>query len=225
MDTSTRPTAFGRFFLKSPGFLPFVGIFIGIILVIVNFILGFLLPTSIVVLFLVLIMAGISGFKNINGLVNMISGWTGAQHVVSSSIIIAILLILLKIRLLENIQVDELNKTLILMSVFGRWIGSISMFLCPLTTESLVEADISPNTKIGSVFIFSIIAFLIAFFSWWIKGISIFMIVLGFGILFALLIRVKFEKNTEETFRAGIEITEIITLIFIYLLTSRGYNI
>lgn len=218
MDTSTRPTAFGRFFLKSPGFLPFVGIFIGIILVIVNFILGFLLPTSIVVLFLVLIMAGISGFKNINGLVDVISGWIGAQHVVSSSIIIAIFIVLLKIRLLENIQVYELNKTLILVPVFGRWISSISIFLCPY-------ADINVSNRAGNIFIFSIIAFLIAFFSWWIKGISIFMIVLGFGILFALLIRVKFEKNTEETFRAGIEITEIITLIFIYLLTSRGYNI
>jgi len=127
------------------------------------------------------------------------------------------LIILIKIKLIESIPSNDLNKSLVIVPVFGRWISSVSLFLCPYP-------DTNIRSNAGNVVVSSVIAFLIVLIMWGIKGIGLFMMVLGFGILISLLIRVKFGESTNMTYRANIEITEIITLMFICILFSSTYH-
>jgi len=217
-------------------YFPLVGLLLGLFLIGVNALLSFFnFPSLAMNVITVIVLMVITGGLHLDGLADtadaFLSGRPGEQmlEIMRDSrtgvmgVLSLISVILLKIILLFSISSSLEPSALILMCSLSRWSAVGAAFFFPYARqEGKAEALIKGmNLKI---FILSAIAAVFcASIAWQIRGLIVLLIVTGFSYLFGKFSTKKIGGVTGDTLGATIELTEIVTLLSVFILGNIQY--
>ncbi|MDD5116861.1 MAG: adenosylcobinamide-GDP ribazoletransferase [Candidatus Omnitrophica bacterium] len=217
-------------------YFPFIGLLLGLFLIGVNALLSFLnFPSLAMNVITVITLIFITGGLHLDGLSDtadaFLSGRPGEQmlEIMRDSrtgvmgVLSLISVILLKIILLFSISGSLESSALILMCSLSRWSAVAAVFFFPYARQQgKAEAFIKGmNLKI---FILSAVAtVLCASIAWQIRGLIVLLIVTGFSYALGKFSVKKIGGITGDTLGATIELTEIITLLAIFILGNIQY--
>jgi len=217
-------------------YFPLVGLLLGLFLIGVNALLSFFnFPSLAMNVITVIVLMVITGGLHLDGLADtadaFLSGRPGEQmlEIMRDSrtgvmgVLSLISVILLKIILLFSISSSLEPSALILMCSLSRWSAVGAAFFFPYARqEGKAEAFIKGmNLKI---FILSAIAAVFcASIAWQIRGLIVLLIVTGFSYLFGKFSTKKIGGVTGDTLGATIELTEIVTLLSVFILGNIQY--
>jgi len=212
-------------------FYPFVGLLLGLFLSGVSVLFSFLnfspLALSVITVVVLIIITGglhldglsdtadafLSGKPKGQMLEIMRDSRTGVMGVLS-----LISVILIKIVLLFSISKSLQPIALMLMCSLSCWSAVAAMFFFPYARKE-GKAGIFIKGMNLKIFIFSSIAAVFcAATVWQVKGLIILLIVTGFSYAAGRFSTGKIGGITGDTLGAGIELTEVITLLFIFIL-------
>lgn len=212
-------------------FFPFIGLLLGLFLAGINLLLSFLsFPSLALNVITVVVLIVITGGIHLDGLSDtadaFLSGKPKEQmlgimrdsHAGVMGVLSLISVILLKVALLSSISLSLKPIVLMLMCSLSRWSAVATMFFFPYARQE-GKAGVFIKGMNLRIFIFSSIA---AVFSaaviWQIKGLVILIIVTGLAYLMGKFSTKKIGGITGDTLGAGIELTEIITLLLVFIL-------
>ncbi|MDD5692024.1 MAG: adenosylcobinamide-GDP ribazoletransferase [Candidatus Omnitrophica bacterium] len=217
-------------------YFPFIGLLLGLFLIGVNALLSFLnFPSLAMNVITVITLIFITGGLHLDGLSDtadaFLSGRPGEQmlEIMRDSrtgvmgVLSLISVILLKIILLFSISGSLESGALILMCSLSRWSAVAAVFFFPYARqEGKAEAFIKGmNLKI---FILSaVVAVICASLAWQIRGLIVLLIVTGFSYALGKFSVKKIGGITGDTLGATIELSEIITLLAIFILGNIQY--
>jgi adenosylcobinamide-GDP ribazoletransferase len=126
--------------------------------------------------------------------------------------------ILLKVALLFSISLSLKPIVLMLMCSLSRWSAVATVFFFPYARQE-GKAGVFIKGMNLRIFILSlIVAVVSAAVVWQIKGLVILLIVTGFSYMMGKFSTKKIGGITGDTLGAGVEITEIIILLLIFIL-------
>ncbi len=137
----------GKFFRASVIWFPLIGLFIGFSVAMLILLLSPCLPGSVLAVFSILLLAGVSGFLHLDGLADSGDGLLSSRpkdialSIMRDSrsgamgVIVLIFLILAKFAVLSSLTMNTLIPTLILMPVAGRTAILLSMAVLPYARE------------------------------------------------------------------------------------------
>jgi len=212
-------------------FFPLIGLLLGLFLAGTNSLLSFLnFPTLALNVITVVVLIFITGGLHLDGLSDTADAFlsgkpreqmleimrdsrTGVMGVLS-----LISIILLKIILLFSISSSLEPKALMLMCSLSRWSAVAMMFFFPYARQE-GKAGVFVKGMNLRIFIFSSIAAVVAVaVVWQIKGLLILLIVTGLSYALGKFSTKKIGGITGDILGAGIELTEIITLLLVFIL-------
>ncbi len=137
----------GKFFRASVIWFPLIGLFIGLSAALLVLLLSPYLTRSVLAVFSILLLAGISGFLHLDGLADSGDGLLSSRprdialSIMRDSrsgamgVIVLIFLVLAKFAVLSSLTINTLIPTLILMPVAGRTAILLSMAVLPYARE------------------------------------------------------------------------------------------
>lgn len=206
--------------VNSVVFFPLVGLILGLILVGTNFILSLFFPPLLSPLLTFIVYLLLTGCMHLDGFADTIDGLYGGKtkeeilRIMDDSNIGAIgavwlfILLILKVSLLVNFNISNLNFAFIIMPVLSRTGIILQMFFAPA----------AKNTGLGSIFCKKVsfkqltivigFSFLISLF-FGLKGIFVFLITILVSILITLYFKRKLGGITGDIFGLTVEIIEI----------------
>ncbi|MDD5408710.1 MAG: adenosylcobinamide-GDP ribazoletransferase [Candidatus Omnitrophica bacterium] len=212
-------------------FYPVVGLLLGLFLSGVNVSVSFLNFSSltrnvITVVVLIIITGGLhldglsdtadaflSGKPREKMLEIMRDSRTGVMGVLS-----LISVILLKIALLFSINISLQPIALMLMCSLSRWSAVAAMFFFPYARQDGKAGVFIKGMNLKIFILSSVAVVLCASIAWQVRGLIILLIVTGFSCLAGKFSTKKIGGITGDTLGAGIELTEIITLLSVFIL-------
>jgi adenosylcobinamide-GDP ribazoletransferase len=215
---------------KSMLYFPLAGLFIGICLVGVNLSLSLLLPKSVVDGLIITFLVVMTGSMHLDALADTIDGIASGKErkeklrimkdptVGAMGVVAIILVLMLKYLALTAIPDMLKNQALLVMPVMGRWAQVIVSYFS--SYAGLKRGLGVPFTTHVSLFILvaaSIMAVLIAFCLFLVKGAVIAGSILLFSFFYSLFFKRLLGGVTGDVLGAGNEIIEAAVLIMILI--------
>ena len=217
------------------GYFPVIGVVIGLVLAGLNYVLGLVLPPSVVNVLLIVSLVVMTGALHLDGLIDTCDGLaahrspeerrqimhdsrTGAYGVVG-----AVLLLLVKYILLNNVPQDSMMLTLILMPAVSRWAVVYAIFAHPYANPSGLGRLFKQVTRWLQLLMATIIALAMAAGLFRLAGL---VTVCGVWVLItavAAYLRWKLDGLTGDTYGAINEIAEVGMLTMVVLLTYNQW--
>lgn len=216
---------------RSALYFPLVGALIGLILVAVDFVFKIFLPGPIVNVFILVILALITGALHLDGFIDSMDGLLSGREkkkileimrdsrIGSFGVLAAIFLILLKLSFLNEIVSEIRYPILIIMPVISRWAAVYAAWNYPYARDTSGTGE--PFAKLAGAKEFigaTVFAAILAIFLMRFKGIIIWLAAFLFLLLLTKWINKKIGGMTGDTYGAIIEIMELIILILAYLI-------
>ena len=212
-------------------YFPLVGLLLGLFLAGLNALLSFLnLPFLAMNVITVVVLIVITGGLHLDGLSDTADAFLSARpaeqmlEIMRDSrsgvmgVLSLISVILLKIVLLFSISVSLQLNALMLMCVLSRWSAVATMFFFPYARQEGKAGAFIKGMNL-KIFILSTVATVIcASIAWQVRGLFVLLIVTGFSYALGKSSTKKIGGITGDTLGAGIELTEIITLLSVFIL-------
>ncbi|MFA4993393.1 MAG: adenosylcobinamide-GDP ribazoletransferase [Candidatus Omnitrophota bacterium] len=223
----------GQRMASSLVFYPFVGLLLGLFLSGVSVSFSFLnfssLALSVITVVVLIIITGglhldglsdtadafLSGKPREKMLEIMHDSRTGVMGVLS-----LISVILIKIVLLFSISKSLQPIALMLMCSLSRWSAVAAMFFFPYARKEGKAGIFIKGMNLNIFILSSVAAVFCAAIVWQVKGLIILLIVTGFSYAAGRFSTRKIGGITGDILGAGIELTEIITLLSIFILAN-----
>lgn len=211
---------------KSMAWFGVVGLLIGLALANAYFLLSLLLPKMVVCGFIVLLMFAVTRGLHMDGLADTFDGLAGGKdktdilRIMHDSTTGAIgtaaifICILIKFSCLYSLDYKTVYGALVISSVLSRWSFVFSAVKWPAAPDNDgLGRKFIKSAGAKELFSSSIIAFIVALFTFGIKGIAIVFLVALLITVFNSFIKHKLNGLTGDTLGAIGEITEAFTLV------------
>lgn len=217
------------------GYFPVVGAAIGLVLAGLNFVLGLVLPSSVVNVLLIVSLVVMTGALHLDGLIDTCDGLAAhrspeeRRQIMRDSrtggfgVVGAMLLLLVKYVLLNNVPQDSMMLTLILMPTVSRWAMVYAIFTHPYAKPSGLGRSFKQATRWPQFLVTTIITLALAAGLFRLAGM---VTVCGVWILItaaAAYLRLKLDGLTGDTYGAINEIAEASVLVTVVLLTHNQW--
>ncbi|MDD5561311.1 MAG: adenosylcobinamide-GDP ribazoletransferase [Candidatus Omnitrophica bacterium] len=212
-------------------YFPLVGLLLGLFLTGVNVLLSFLnFPFLSMNVVTVVVLIFITGGLHLDGLSDTADAFlsgkpmekmleimrdsrTGVMGVLS-----LISVILLKIILLFSISSSLEPNALMLMCCLSRWSAVVAVFFFPYARQEGKAGIFIKGMNLKIFILSSVVAVICVSIAWQIRGLVILLIITGFSYASGKFSTRKIGGITGDTLGAGIELTEIITLLSVFML-------
>jgi len=217
-------------------FFPLIGLFLGLFLWGTNSLLSFFnFPFLALNVITVVVLIAITGGLHLDGLSDTADAFlsgkpreqmleimrdsrTGVMGVLS-----LISIILLKVALLYSISLSLKPIVLMLMCSLSRWSAVATIFFFPYARQEGKARVFIKGMNLKIFILSSVVAVFSAAAIWQIKGLAVLLIITGFSYMLGKFSTKKIGGITGDTLGAGIEITEIITLVSVFILGNIYY--
>ncbi len=212
-------------------FFPLIGLLLGLFLAGVNVLLSFLnFPSLTLNVIIVVVLIVITGGMHLDGLSDtsdaFLSGKPKEQmlgimrdsHTGVMGVLSLISVILLKVVLLFSISLSLKPIILMLMCSLSRFSAVATIFFFPYARQEGKAGVFIKGMNLRIFILSSIAAVVAAAVVWQIKGLVILLIITGLSYVMGKFSTKKIGGITGDTLGAGIEITEIVTLLSVFIL-------
>jgi len=212
-------------------YFPIVGLCLGLLLVAVDALLTLLnFPAFSTNIILVVFLILITGGMHLDGLADSSDAFLSAKpknemlqimrdsHIGVMGVLSLICVILLKIGLLSSINTFLKWNALLLVCVLSRWTAVLSIFLFPYARQDGKAKLFIEGMNLKIFILSSIIVIICAAFIWQVRGLILLLIVTAFVYGSGKLICRKIDGITGDTLGATIELSEIVTLFFMFVI-------
>ena len=216
---------------------PLVGLIIGLLLAGLNWLFGLILPRSIVNAFLIVLLAGITGARHLNGFIHSCDGLTGHKTIEERRRVVqdtrvgafgitgVVLLLLVKYISLSNLPGHISMPLLVFMPVVSRWAMVYAIFTgvhAPPSApgEVLKRGTTWPRFTIATVITFAIALVFIPLFQ--LTGLVILFGIWLITVVMALIIKNRFAGLSNAHYGAVNEVAEVSAIIIAVLLAELG---
>lgn len=216
---------------ESMVFFPLIGLLLGLFLAGLNLLLSFFsFPSLSMNVITVVVLIVITGGIHLDGLSDtadaFLSGRPREQmlgimrdsHAGVMGVLSLISAILLKVVLLFSIAFFLEANALMLMCSLSRWSAVAAIFFFPYARQEGKAGVFIKGMNLRIFILSSIVAVVAAAVAWQIKGLVILLLVTGLSYAMGKFSTKKIGGITGDTLGAGIEITEIITLLSVFIL-------
>ena len=212
-------------------YFPLVGLLLGLFLTGVNVLFSFLnfpsLALNIIIAVALIVITGgihLDGFSDTADA--FLSGKPKEQmleimrdsHAGVMGVLSLISVILLKVALLFSISLSLKPIALMLMCSLSRWSAPAAIFFFPYARQEGKAGVFIKGMNLRIFILSSVVAVVSAAVVWQIKGLVILLIVTGLSYVMGKFSTKKIGGITGDTLGAGIEITEIIILLSVFIL-------
>ncbi len=221
----------------STAYFPLVGLIIGLLLAGLNWLFGLILPRSIVNAFLIVLLAGITGARHLNGFIHSCDGLTGHKTIEERRRVVkdtrvgafgitgVVLLLLVKYISLSNLPGHISMPLLVFMPVVSRWAMVYAIFTgvhAPPSApgEVLKRGTTWPRFTIATVITFAIALVFIPLFQ--LTGLVILFGIWLITVVMALIIKNRFAGLSNAHYGAVNEVAEVSAIIIAVLLAELG---
>jgi adenosylcobinamide-GDP ribazoletransferase len=216
-------------------YFPVVGALIGLVLAGLNYVMGLVLPLSVVSVLLIVSLVVMTGALHLDGLIDTCDGLAAhrspeeRRQVMRDSrtggfgVVGAVLVLLVKYVLLNNVPEDSMMLTLILMTTTSRWAMVYVIFANPYANPSGLGKSFKQATKWPQFLLATVITLALAGGLFRLAGL---VIVGGAWILVtavAAYLRWKLDGLTGDTYGATNEIAEVGVLTMVVLLSYNQW--
>jgi len=221
----------------STAYFPLVGLIIGLLLAGLNWLFGLILPRSIVNAFLIVLLAGITGARHLNGFIHSCDGLTGHKTIEERRRVVkdtrvgafgitgVVLLLLVKYISLSNLPGHIFMPLLVFMPVVSRWAMVYAIFTgvhAPPSApgEVLKRGTTWPRFTVATVITFAIALVFIPLFQ--LTGLVILFGIWLITVVMALIIKNRFAGLSNAHYGAVNEVAEVSAVIIAVLLAELG---
>lgn len=222
---------------KATAFFPLAGLVIGGILAGLNWVFNLFLPGAIINILLTVILVILTGAMHLDGLADTCDGMAGHKSVEERwkvmrdsrtgafGVVGIVLLLLAKYAALNSIRADLMTPTLLFMPVVSRWAMVYAIFAFRYARPeglgtAYKEATRWPQYNAATIITLVIAAALYPLFSTvgflMIGGVLVVTTILGFYF------RYKFSGLTGDTYGAINEVSEVMALVFVIIITTAA---
>ncbi len=217
------------------GYFPLVGAVIGLVLAGLNYVLGLVLPPSVVNVLLIVSLVVVTGALHLDGLIDTCDGLAAhrspeeRRQVMHDSrtggfgVVGAVLLLLVKYVLLNNVPQDSMMMTLILMPAVSRWAVVYTIFAHPYANPSGLGKSFKQGTRWPQLLLATVIALAMAAGLFRLAGLVIVCGVLLLTVVIAAYLRWKLDGLTGDTYGAINEIAEAGVLAMLVLMSHNQW--
>lgn len=219
---------------RATAFFPLVGLVIGGILAGLNWLLGLILPMPVVNVLLIVALVIVTGALHLDGFADTCDGIAGHKPVEERwqvmrdsrtgafGVVGIALLLLTKYVALDNVPPDLMTPALLFMPVVSRWAMVYAIFAYhyarPAGLGTAYKAATRwPQFAVATIFTLAIAAALFPLFS-----VTGFLLIAGVWIIttaLAFYFKYKFAGLTGDTYGAINETAEVMTLLFVVIIT------
>ena len=213
-------------------YFPLIGMILGLILVIANIVLSPVFPDIVTSTILVGLLAILTGGLHLDGLadtfdaIGTLGSGKNKEEMLkimrdsssgSFGVISLILIIVTKIAMLASF--DSRNQVLLAMLVLGRWSMVLPMFLFKYAHAKEGKAKIFiEEMKLRKFILATLFTLIIIFLVLKLKGINLFLVTGFISLIISKFFSNKIGGITGDTLGAINEISEVFTLIILYIL-------
>ena len=216
---------------KSMACFPLVGFLIGLILVGVRSVLNMAFFSSLVDILVIVTLVIVAGAFHLDGFADTVDGLAGGtdrektlvimkdSQIGSFAVTGLVLLLILKVFALMEVPGEIKNRTLLVMPVLGRW-ATVQLASCFNYARSGYGTALAFTRYAGKkeYVISSLITAAIVTGLFLLKGLLILVFIMAVTFLLGLFFKKRIGGVTGDIMGAGCELSEVTTLLLIYIL-------
>lgn len=217
---------------RSTSFFPLVGAILGLVLAGLNWLLDLALPPSLVNMGLLVALISLTGVLHLDGFIDTCDGLAGSKspqerwevmrdsRVGSFGVAGAFCLLLLKYICLGGLPDSSRVAGLVLMPALSRWAAICSIFAFPYAKPEGLGKVFKEQTSWRNLILATSVTLILSSGLFKVKGIALMFGVWLVAMALGAFLSRRFAGLTGDTYGAIIEVTEVIALILVYLLSG-----
>jgi adenosylcobinamide-GDP ribazoletransferase len=225
---------------RSTAYFPLVGLIIGGVLFILNWLLGFILPAPVVNALLIVALVILTGALHLDGLADTCDGIAGHKPVEERwrvmrdsrtgafGVVSIVLILLVKYIALNNIPLVFMTAVLLFMPVVSRWAMVDAIFVFHYARPEGLGTAFKKATRWPQFTTATMLTLAMAAALYPLLSITGFLLIFGVWLIttvFSFYLKYKFTGLTGDTYGAINEVAEVMTLMFVIIISNVAPNL